>query len=268
MFKKLFLGSAIAVGLGTFLFGRNAISYLQLGCQNVRDAVKAEIPIEVEISRAKSLVDRLVPDIRSCMHVIAEQQVDIEHLNSAVARKESDLSKQKDAIFALKTDLGSGKVSFTYASHKYSAGDVKRDLANRFERYKAAEELLTADRKILTAREQTLTSNLEKLDGLMHAKKELEVKLEQLQARLQTIRAAETVSQLAIDDSNLSHARKLIEDLNKQLDVKQRVLDSEAKFTGLIPVEKTTPEVPMDLDQQIDAYFSQPADASQVAERN
>ena len=267
MLKKLLIGSAVAVGMGSFLFGRDAVSYLRVGCHNVRQAVKAEIPVEVEIARARSLVDQLVPDIRACMHVIAEQQVDIEHMSVALARKDSDLSKQKDSILALRSDLGSGKSTFTYASHKYTSGDVKRDLAMRFERYKSAEELLSADRKILTAREQTLVANREKLDGLMHAKKELEVKLEQLQARLQSVRAAEAVSQLAIDDSNLSHARKLIEDLNKQLDVKQRVLDAEVKFTGLIPVDHTGPAIPMDLDQQIDAYFNQPADANQVAER-
>lgn len=267
MLKKILIGSAIAVGLGTFVFGREAISYIRTGCRNVQNVVRAEVPVEFEIERARTLVDQLVPDIRQCMHVIAEQQVDIEHLNTALARKESDLGKQKDAILALRSDLGSGKTTFTYASHRYSATDVKRDLATRFERYKSAEELLTADRKILTAREQTLAANREKLDGLMQAKKDLEVKLEQLQARLQTLKAAEAVSQLAIDDSNLSHARKLIEDLNKQLDVKQRVLDAEVKFTGLIPVEKATTDVPGDLDQQIDAYFG-PATAGEVAGRS
>eukprot|EP00475_Leptophrys_vorax_P023915 TRINITY_DN32904_c0_g1_i7.p3 TRINITY_DN32904_c0_g1~~TRINITY_DN32904_c0_g1_i7.p3 ORF type:complete len:268 (-),score=41.02 TRINITY_DN32904_c0_g1_i7:1562-2365(-) len=267
MLKKIVIGSAIGVGLLTFVFGREAVSYVRAGCRNVQSAVRAEVPVEFEIERARTLVDQLVPDIRQCMHVIAEQQVDIEHLTAALNRKDGDLAKQKDAIVALRTDLGSGKSTFTYASHKYSSGDVKRDLATRFERYKAAEELLTADHKILAARQQTLTANREKLDGLMAAKKELEVKLEQLQARLHTVKAAEAVSQLAIDDSNLSHARKLIEDLNKQLDVKQRVLDAEVKFTGLIPVEKATPAVPMDLEQQIDAHFSQPADAASVAER-
>jgi chromosome segregation ATPase len=268
MLKKILVGSAVVVGLGTFVFGRDAISYFRAGCRNFQNAVKAEVPVEFEIERARTMVDQLVPDIRQCMHVIAEQQVDIEHMTTALARKEGDLGKQKDAILALRSDLGSGKSTFVYASHKYSTTDVQRDLATRFERFKAAEEILAADRQILAAREQTLVANQEKLDGLMQAKKELEVKLEQLQARLHTVRAAEAVSQLAIDDSNLSHARKLIGDLNKQLDVKQRVLDADVKFTGLIPVEKATPAVPANLSEQIDAYFGadKPADA-EVATR-
>ena len=268
MFKKLLVGGAIAVALGAFVFGRDSFSYFRTGYRSVQQAVKAEVPVEFEIERARTMVDQLVPDIRQCMHVIAEQQVDIEHLTAALDRKTGDLGRQKDGILALRNDLGSGKSSFTYASHKFTSGEVQRDLATRFVRYKAAEEMLAADKQILAAREQTLVANRDKLDGLMQAKKELEVKLEQLQARLQTVRAAEAVSQLAIDDSSLSHARKLIDDLNRQLDVKQRVLETEVKFAGLIPVEKAESAVAADLDQQIDAYFGTPAKSTEVAERN
>jgi chromosome segregation ATPase len=264
MLKKLVVGSAVALALGTFVFGRDVVSYLRTGFHSVRAAVKSEVPIEFEIQRARTMVDQLVPDIRQCMHVIAEQQVDIEHLGAALAKKEADLGKQREAILTLRADLGSGKGQFVYAGRTYQPHDVKRDLAARFERFKASEEVLAADRKILSARELTLKANQRKLDGMLQAKKELEVKLEQLQARLQTVRAAETVSTLAIDDSSLSHARALIAELNKQLDIKEKILDSEGKFTGLIPVEATeSPVVPNDIDQQIDAYFhaEAPADA-------
>lgn len=268
MLKKLVVGSAVAVALGTFVFGRDVVSYVYTGFNSVRAAVKSEVPIEFEIQRARTMVDQLVPDIRQCMHVIAEQQVDIEHLNQALVKKEAELGKQRDTVLTLRADLGSGKSIFVYAGRNYQANDVKRDLATRFERFKAAEEILTADKKILSAREQTLQANREKLDGMLQAKKELEVKLEQLTARLQTLRAAETVSTLAIDDSNLSHARTLIGELNKQLDIKEKILDAEGKFSGLIPIETTsTPAVPDDIGQQVDAYFhpEQPADAGLAA---
>jgi hypothetical protein len=85
------------------------------------------------------------------------------------------------------------------------------------------------------------------------------------------IQAAQTSSNVQLDDSQLARAKKLIGDLNKQLDVAQRVLDAEGKFTGLIPVE-TADTVPADLTNQIDEYFgpgSNPAEASgnSVAER-
>ena len=120
MLKKGLVGLAVAALVGTFVFGREAVSYVRVGCQNVRNAVKSEVPIEFEIERARTLVDQLVPDIRQCMHVVAEQQVDIEHLQAALAQKETDVAKQKDAILALRTDLGSGKSAFVYAKHSYT----------------------------------------------------------------------------------------------------------------------------------------------------
>jgi hypothetical protein len=267
MLKKVLIGSAAAAVLGGFVFGRDLCSYVRTGASSVRQAVKSEVPIEFELQRARNLVEQLIPDIRHCMHVIAEQQTDVEYLQQAITRKHAEIGKQKESIVALRNDLGSGRSVFVYASRSYSPHDVKRDLSVRFERFKAAEEILSADQKILAAREQNLNANQEKLQGMLQAKKDLEVKLEQLTARLETIRAAETVSTLAIDDSNLSHARKLISDLNKQLDIKQKMLDAEGKFTGLIPVESTSNVVVDDICEQVDAYLSaEPADATQVAQ--
>lgn len=269
MFKKILIGATAAVAVGGFVFGRDVFSYIRTGASSVRQAVKAEVPIEFEIQRARTMVEQLVPDIRKCMHVVAEQQVDIEHLQRTIARKDAELGRQKETLLSLRTELGSGKSVFVFASRSYGVDEVRRDLATRFERYKAAEDILAADRKILSAREQNLAANQEKLTGMLQAKKDLEVKLEQLQARLETIRAAETVSTLAIDDSNLSHARRLIDDLNKQLDVKEKVLDAEGKFAGLIPVEAPAAETaPSNITEQIDAYFAPEAvDAALAAGR-
>ncbi len=62
-------------------------------------------------------------------------------------------------------------------------------------------------------------------------------KIEQLEACVQTASASENVSLLAVDDSSLSQASKLIDDLTRQLDVRERTLDAEVRFADLIPVE-------------------------------
>lgn len=255
MIKKVLIGSAIAVAFSAFVFGRDACSYLRTGAHSVRKAVKAEVPVEFEIERAKAEVEQIVPDIRECMHVVAEQQVELEHLTTKIAKKETELDRQKTTLLAMRNDLGTGDSNYRYAGRTYTSEEVRRDLAQRFERFKACKETLDMDRQIHRARESALKSNQEKLDGMLAAKKELEVKLEQLEARLQAVRAAETVSHLRIDDSRLNRARKLIDDLNKQLDVKEKLLDAEGKFTGLIPVEEPQEVSAEAIGQEIDQYF-------------
>ena len=77
MIKKALIGTAAALLVGGFVFGRDVFSYVRTAGASVRDAVKSEVPIEFQVERAREMVERLVPEIRDSMHVIAEQQVDI-----------------------------------------------------------------------------------------------------------------------------------------------------------------------------------------------
>src|SRR5258708_36859677 len=107
MAKKALIGVAAVAVLSTLVFGRDAISYVKtFGC-SARDAIKAEVPIEFEIQRARDMVGNLVPDIRKCMHVIAEEEVNVEHLSKDVARCETEMNKQKDEILPLRRDVDS-----------------------------------------------------------------------------------------------------------------------------------------------------------------
>jgi hypothetical protein len=252
--KKAVIGVAAAAVLSTLVFGRDVVSYVKTFGSSAREAIKSEVPIEFEIQRARDMVANLVPDIRQCMHVIAEEEVNVEHLSKEIARAENDLGKQKDEILALRRHVDSGRQVYQTSSRAYSCNEVKRDLSSRFERYKTAETTIASKRQILTAREQSVVAAREKLEGMLNEKRNLEVQLENLDARLKTVQAAQTASSVQLDDSQLSRAKKLIGELNKQLDVAQKMLDADGKFTGLIPVEAAC-QVPEDLSNQIDEYF-------------
>jgi chromosome segregation ATPase len=264
--KKLVIGTAAAAAVGALVFGRDCGSYMRTSVSSVQKAIKSEVPLEFEIQRAREMVDHLVPDIRKCMHVIAEEEVNVEDLNREIARTEKNLAKQKDQILALRTDLGSSKSNLRYAGRKYTPDEVKRDLAQRFERFKVAEETLASRRQILEAREKSLVAAREKLDGMLAAKQNLEVQVENLDARLKTLQAAETASHVNIDDSQLARAKQLIREINKQLDVKVKMLDAEGQLVG-IPVDAAS-EVPENLSEQIDAYFQKDAPEAALADKS
>lgn len=265
MIRKALIGTMAGLVLGTFFFGRDVFSYARTWGSSIRDAVKAEVPLEFEVERAHEMVENLVPDIRNCLYVIAEQQVDIENLDDEIARKAANMDEQKEAILALRTDLKSGDTTFVYARRSYSSDEVQRDLAHRFERYKAAEEMLHRQRQILQARQKTMLANQEKLEKLLVAKQDLAVQVAQLEARLKTVQAAETVSTLEIDDSQLSRVKKLIRELNRQIDIKVKVLDAEGQFTDLIPVD-AKPASTADVTREIDAYFGPASTKTDLAE--
>lgn len=261
MIKQAAYGVAALSVLTSFVFGRDVWSYARTWGQSVRQTVKQEVPLEFEVARARELVENLVPDIRNCMHVIAEQEVDIEHLTAEMTRKQTELATQKDAIQWRSSELKSGQTSFAYAGQTYSAEQVRSDLAKRFDRFKISEETAKRERQILDARQAALKSNREKLDNMLAAKTDLELQLEQLEARLKAVQAAETISTVSIDDSELTRAKKLIRELNKQIDVREKVMATDGKLTDLIPME-TKHTAPKDLESQIETYFTTQTDAA------
>lgn len=268
MLKKVVIGVAAAGLLSVVSFGRDAWSYLRTAGHTAQEAIRQEVPIEFELQRARDLVSQLIPDIRHCMHVIAEEEVNVEELGREIAASEKGLAKQKDELLALRKQAGPGTGVYQVSGRTYSKEAVQRDLAHRFTRFKTAEETLSSKRQILTAREQSLSAAREKLDGLLAARRDLDVQIEHLDARVKTLQAAQTASHVVVDGSRLAQAKKLIRDLNKQLDITEKMLDAEGKFTGLIPVE-TGEEATEDVTAQIDAHFqvtpAAPADGVEVA---
>lgn len=263
MIKKALIGGVAAAGLGTFVFGTSALSYLQTGVREAREAVRAEVPLDFEIARARQEIEKIAPEIEQCMHVIAEQQYDIEQREADIARREADLAKQKEAILALRSDLDSGKQFVSYAGRSFSAEDVREDLARRFDRFKTAEETLKRDQQVVDARRTALAKNEEKLDNWLAVKKDLAVKVENLEARLAAVQASEAVSDLRIDDSQLARAKALIQDLDKKIGTRETMLSNEGRFTGEIPVEldREAKQATENVEEKVDAYFGQQAEA-------
>ena len=261
MFKKALIGGAAALGLGALAFGTSLSSYMETGFQEAREAVRAEVPLDFEIARARQEIEKIVPEIERCMHVIAEQQYDIEQREVLLAEHEARLGEQQEAILALRSDLDSGRDAFVYASRTFSADDVREDLARRFERYKTSQETLQRDRQVVDARRKALAANEEKLDNMLSVKKDLAVKVENLEARLAAVQASETISNLEIDDSQLAAAKKLIRDLDRRIGTREKMLSNEGRFTGSIPVEldQARQERIEGIEEQVDAYFDEAA---------
>ena len=262
MLKKLVVGT-MTLGLAAgMLFGTDSVSYVRTVGKNVRTAVKYEITPEFELSRIRGEVDNLMPEIRRHMTIVAEQSVYVKDMEREVADKESGLFKQKDAILALRSDLDIGLSQFTYKAVSYSRHEVESDLAHRFDAYRTTEESLKRDRQILAAQRDTLRANQKKLDAMLSKKQDLVVKVAQLEARLKQVQAAEAINSIEIDDSKLAHVEKLIKDVNRQLDVRESMLETEGHVLGRIPVEDDAPVIDSDVISEIDAHFGLSSEAT------
>ncbi|HEY4310749.1 MAG TPA: hypothetical protein VGN12_14965 [Pirellulales bacterium] len=240
MIKKVLLAGIGLSLVGAMFFGRDAFSYFRTTAGRMKDTVRGSVPLDFEIDRARRMVKELVPDIRKNMHVIAKEEVEVEQLRKQIASTDSRLGKERAELVRLKNDLGSGDSVYHYAGRSYTVSQVKSDLANRFERFKTTDATLASLKDIEQARVRSLAAAREKLEGMLAAKRKLEVDVEHLEARLKMVEAAQTTSDYAFDDSRLSRVKELITDLRTRLDVAERLTSAEGIFHGEIPLSETT----------------------------
>ena len=252
MIKRAIIGSGVALVLAVLFFGRDVVSYVRTSAGYVTDAVHDTVPMEFQIERARGMIKDLVPEIRKNMHVIAKEEVEVEQLQQQIAGAEAKLDKEKTDLIRLKTDVAGGKAVFVYAGRRYTVAQVKTDLANRFERYKTNEATLASLEEIHGARQRSLDAAREKLEGMLVAKRQLAVEVENLEARLQMVAAAQTTSEYNFDDSRLGRVKELIADLRTRLDVAERMVNAEGYYHDEIPLDEPAPE---NIVEQVAEYF-------------
>ncbi len=249
--------------LTVLFFGRDAASYVSTTCGWVKDSVKSNVPIEFEIERARRMVKNLVPDIRRNMHVIAQEEVEIERLDKEIAKTQETLAGEKAAILRLKSDLSTPQPVYHYAGRSYPIQQVKVDLANRFERFKTHEMTLASLQDMMVHRRTSLDAARQKLEGMQVAKRQLEVDVESLEAKFKVLQVAQTTSEFNIDDSQLGRVKDLIADVRARLNVAERLANTQLDMGGEIPLTEGEAE---DIVDQVTQYFSTPAPAAEVAE--
>ncbi len=255
MIKKAAYGTLAVVTIGGMVFGTDVFSYARTGFHSAQSKIRSEVPLEFEIERAREEVAQLLPEVRKSMHVIAEEQVAVANLQKSIEKRELALEDQEEAILSLNADLKSGDAQFVYAGHAYTQREVEKDLAERLNRFKTADETLKREQELLSAKEKALNTHRETLEGMLSQRKSLEVELERLEARLKTINARKQIASIEVDDSQLNRVKTIIQKIDKRLDVEDAVLTADGDFSGLIPVEKEIEVEDVNIVDAVDDYF-------------
>ena len=87
---------------------------------------------------------------------------------------------------------------------------------------------------------------------MLTARRQLEVDIENLEARLKMVEVAQTTSEFNFDDSHLARTRELVQDIDTRIAVAERLINAETIFHDRIPLDKPAAE---DVSNQISEYF-------------
>jgi chromosome segregation ATPase len=254
MIKKMVIAGGAVGLLVTVFLGRDVFSYLRTSTGYFKQSVYNSVPVEFQIQRARQMLKDLRPEVQKNMHLIAKEEVEVQRLESQMSDSEARLGKEKEQLTQLKTAAASGREEFKFAGRSYSIEQVRLDLVNRFQRYKTSDATLASLKQMCAARQRSLEAARQKLEGMLAAKRQLEVEIENLEARNQMVAAAKTTSNYQFDESQLGRVKELLSDLKSRLEVDERLVNSEGYFRDEIPVDQPTGD---DIVEQVSKYFSE-----------
>jgi hypothetical protein len=267
-FRFLRYGAAGTFGsvvLGGLLFGSDLLSYMTTSAGSVRESVRDSVPIEFELERARNLIDEIVPEIHSNVRLIAEDEVEIAALKEDIKDTEQGLHEQRQQLASLRDKLETDATEFDISGRTISREHLTEQVSRRFDRLKDSEMILAGKRRLLETRHDSLSAAMQMLDRARDRKAQLGQKIEALIAQNRMLKSAEigtTGTRTHISDTNLSKADQLLSDIQKRLDVAERVLEHESSPALILQ----TPVNESDLLTEIDKHLGDEADSIELAD--
>lgn len=260
--KAIVAGGAVAL-LSSLAIGLPFSSYTRCGVSWLRESAHDAMPLEWELKRARQMVHDLRPEISQNAKRIARERIEVARLAQQLEETETQLATAEQNIKRLSGDLREGDTHFTYAGRSYTSVQVKEDLKNRFKRFKTQQATADKLQQMLSARQASLGSAEQRMEELLNARRQLEVEVENLQARVGALRVAQTASEFSVDDSHLSHTRQLLDEISVRIQEEEETLAVDQEYFGGINLEEPSDENLLD---DIASYFDDRAEQGEESE--
>ncbi len=261
--KPAAIAAVCSVLIGYFLFGTSFLSYLRTTGKVVQRAAQDSVSVEFELQRARDMVDDILPQLQANVRLIAEDEVEIAALEKDIAAGREKLLQQQSELADMRKRLQVQQVSYRVGGRELSRDHMTQQLSRRFDRYRESELILQSKEKLLDTRRQSLANAIQMQERAKHQKVQLEQRIEALVAQHRLVQTSSIGSRVAVDGSQMNRAEQLLAQIQRRLDISQRVLAHESDLHEIQLSEDQVDEA--GLLAEYDAYFGEGAEKSLVA---
>lgn len=225
------------------------------------------MPIEFELQRARDMIDDILPEIHANVRLIAEDEVEIAALEKDLVRSSEQLATDRRLLSQIRGKLETQNVSYEIGNRNYTRKQLAQQASLKLARLKDAEMIQASKQRLLETRQKSLQAAMQMLDRARDRKAELEQKVESLVAQHRLVKASAIGSRFHVDDSKLSKADQLLSDIQKRVDVSERVLahDSVSEITMEDVLDEE--ELLAEIDDHLGTTESEEVEIAKLAEK-
>lgn len=238
-------GSLFRLGLLTTLVGGSTValvgsdrlkSLYESGKDTVLTAIDEVQGMESKLKEIRREIDGLDHESRELKEQAVRRRVESEQLRGEIDERQAALDKRKRVLEQVAEMLKENRDTIVIGRTVFSRSEVEQDAAEKLALYDLQTETLRSLRETLATKEKAQAIAEENVGRAAALRVDLASRVGLLEARLQKYRAKQAfaatvddISDTADLDSDLAHARELMKEFEKDLEVKDRVLDEKLK---------------------------------------
>ena len=237
-FQWLLLSGAVLGGAGFLFLGTAFPSYVSTMASSVREGVVGQIPIDLELKRAESLIRQIDPQIQTCKRDLANAEVELERLQESVGQLEQQVGgEEKKLKVGARLLSGDGTSDVQLAADFGARRRVQADLQRTKDSYVNNLAILKAKRALIERQSNAVAAAQQRLIAVRTEREALEDQVRSLKTQQQQVEAlAANSTGFDLDSTALSQAKEVIATVRKRLDVAQRMLENDMVFQGDDPM--------------------------------
>lgn len=279
LIKWAIAGAVVASG-ALFLVGSDRLRlYAEHGKRVVQEKISEVTGLEGQLDAINGKIQNLDQEIVKLKEKMIEQRIDVSTLRETVDVKEAQLGKLKNNLEKASRLLSDPRDQFVIGRIAYTRHEVEVDAEEKLHSYQLQADSVKNMKETLKMKENALTISQENVAHGESLKAELEAKVRLLGAKLERYRAKQvlveaTATTIPTEElkTELGSAHAMLLEFEKQLEVKDRVLDErmklapeKAEHVSGIDYDATAEDT-ADIATMIQRYFSGDVPAHQVSE--
>lgn len=265
-FQLMILSGVVLGGAGFLFLGTAFPSYVRTVAGSVRESVQGQIPVELEIKRAESLIRQIDPQIETCKRDLARAEVELEELQQSIQRLERLVdSEQKKLKVGARLLNGDEPATAQLAADFSARRRVQHDLQRTKDSYVNNTAILSAKRALVERQGKAVDAAQQRLLAVRSEREALEDQVRALKTQQQQVEAlAANSHRFDFDSTALSQAKEVIAGVKKRLDIAQRMLEND--MAGIDPIAVVVDE--RNVLREIEELFAAEAGQAAPAERS
>jgi chromosome segregation ATPase len=214
MFKKIAI-AAFAIGVGVLLLSR--VSLVRVLWNDGKNWVARQVPPEVKLKEIKGEVDKIDNEIKKNLSKLAKMEVEARVLDEEVALLGDREQKLRTDIKAMDKSLDGATTRVVFHGQDVRVSEMTRRLDMAVTDYRNTSERLKSKKALLADKRKTLEAAHNRISAMRNQKEELRTLVAQLETQIEVVKQKQMDSRVEVDDSQISHCRQLINELQTRL---------------------------------------------------